>query len=150
MRNCNAIPGRTMQNVLLGMSLDAKSQHRPHPLLTARSVLGGCSRAVRSQISLCISESPSAGGARFLCVSRRAPRRGVHPKMDHPKVYLTEVHLWMGVRSIGMTNPRQRFRHGSRPNRGNSCPATIFDYETLLTPSFGKNCAIVHFLKNPQ
>ena len=91
----------------------------------------------RSQISLCISESPSAGGARFLCVSRRAPRRGVHPKMDHIKVYLTEVHLYMGVTSIG-TPGRQRFRHGSRPNRANSYPSPIFDYETLLTPSFGK------------
>ena len=38
----------------------------------------------------------SRGGARFLCVSRRAPRWGVHPKMDHMKVYLTEVHLDMG------------------------------------------------------
>ena len=45
----------------------------------------------------------SRGGARFLCVSPRAPRRGVHPKMDHPKVYLTVVHLWMGVTSIDIT-----------------------------------------------
>ena len=58
MRNCNAIPGRTIQNELLGMSLDPKSQHRPHPKM------GGL-----------------AGD--------------FTPKMDHPKVYLTEVHLWM-------------------------------------------------------
>ena len=66
MRNCNAIPGRTMQNELLGMSLDPKSQHRPHPKM------GGL-----------------AGD--------------FTPNMHHPKVYLTEVHLWMGVRSIGTT-----------------------------------------------
>ena len=45
-----------MQNGLLGMSLDPKSQHRPHPLITARS---------------------AQKGPRFLCVSPRAPPRGV-------------------------------------------------------------------------
>ena len=64
MRNCNAIPGRTMQNGLLGMSLDPKSQHRPHPKMGG--LAGGC------QISLCISESPSAGGA-----PQNGPSKGV-------------------------------------------------------------------------
>ena len=78
----------TRQNGLLGMSLDPKSQHRPHPKM------GGL-----------------AGD--------------FTPKMHHPKVYLTEVHLCMGVTSIGIiitTTIHPPDLDGSAANRSRSHP----------------------------
>ena len=71
-----------MQNELPGMSLDPKSQHRPHPKMGG--LAGGC------QISLCISESPSAGGA-----PQNGPSKGVLDRSTHLD----------GVRSIGTADP---------------------------------------------
>ena len=111
MRNCNAIPGRTMK-------MDSWVCLWIPKVNIPGGLAGGC------KISLCISESPSAGGA-----PQNGPSKGVLDRstpLDGGQIYRCHPRR------------RQRFRHGSRPNRGNSCPATIFDYETLLTPSFGK------------
>ena len=74
------------------------------------------------------------GSTRLSFVYLREPLGGgVHPKMDHPKVYLTEVHLWMGVKSIAITTTWQTPLTQIPAKSAKTLPRPLFGYETLLT-----------------